>query len=227
MIAPTDRTAAPDGTGTLPSIALLDNDDFTLHALSLFIEESRLGTVLWTTGSAYETIRRCCGDRRQRPDLLLVDMSLNVMSGAEVCRRIRAVTASVPMLAVTAFPVHLYERDAALAGAQGIVSKSDTRALASAIRIVGAGGTWGNAFMSAKAGHIRLRARPDDDDGVPLTSRETEVMELLAAGYNGPQVARTLGIADSTAKTLIARARRKLGADTLRQAVVLWNRRRA
>ncbi|TPF85495.1 hypothetical protein BW13_10440 [Bifidobacterium sp. UTCIF-37] len=200
-------------------IAILDNDPFTAQGLSAVIASADGLRVAWTSTSAEQTVQRCLTPDT-RPDLLLTDMSLgNGWSGADVCMRIRRGLGTMPILAITAFPVGYYARDAALAGAQGIVSKADRAQILNALRTVLLGGTWGELFDNTTIAHIRVTHQPDHK---LLSGKETTVMNLLSRGLAVEDIAVTMQVSESTVKSFIARAKRKLGAGSLREAVAKW-----
>lgn len=213
-----ERRAFMNGELPVPHIAILDNDPITLRGLTAIIEDAGVGHVAWTETSNGQAVRRCL-DPNDTTDLLLVDMYLGSQSGADVCSAIRTRTKAVALLAVTSFPVDQYERTAALAGAQGIVSKADIPAMLAAIRTTAAGGTWGRYFDTCDIAHIRMRHRPQR---TLLSERETSVMNLMATGCSVRDAATQLGITESAVKTFLSRAKAKLNASTLRRAVAIW-----
>lgn len=200
-------------------IAVLDNDPITLTGLSSIINSSDIGKVIWTSQSDKETIQLCF-EPNSKPDALMVDMSLGVRSsGSAVCKTIRRRTASIPILAITAFPLHVYAKDAAMAGAQGIVSKADSHQIICALRAVLQGSTWGRNFNSAAISHLQLKSRPRD---ILLSQRETEIMNMLSKGMFISDIAIELHISESTIKTMITRSKRKLGTSSMRKAIAVW-----
>ncbi|KFI95251.1 response regulator [Bifidobacterium stellenboschense] len=120
------------------TIGIVDNDVITVKALAALLERNDDFHVIWTASSGRQTIVNCLEDERW-PDVLLVDAELGDDLGTEVCRRLRAGNGACAMLVITAYPPERYRRDAARAGAQGIVGKADYPWLERAIRFVHAG----------------------------------------------------------------------------------------
>ena len=89
--------------------------------------------------------------------------------------------------------------------------------IASAIRSVVAGGT---ALAPSAAARLANAVRAPRGAG-PLTTREREVLRLIAQGLPGKQIAGSLGITERTVKFHTAALIRKLGADNRAQAVAL------
>ena len=117
------------------SIAIVDNDAIALYALRTLIEKTPTMRIIWTATTGREALARCLEDNAA-PDVLLIDMALSDMPGTVLCRRLRASTPFPKVLAITSYPLDIYEMEAAEAGAQGIIAKDDFKMLAQAIAIV-------------------------------------------------------------------------------------------
>lgn len=149
--AMTDGSPLPDrgchraraGPGGRPmNIGVVDNDELVLGMLSSSLAGAfGRNAVAWRCLSGRRAVSMCL-DGRTRPDMLLMDVSLSDMSCIEACRRIRERNGDMPILMITAFPIERYARDAAQAGAQGIVAKRSLRRIRSAIIAVADGTTW-------------------------------------------------------------------------------------
>ncbi len=146
-----------------------------------------------------------------KPDVMILDLGLPEMNGVEVTRRVRA-SLPVAVLIVTVHDADRMAQDAIDAGASGYVLKADAgRVLVDAVRAILRHGTF-----------ISERMRPAADLGSfgqkrtrrvvrgPLTSREREVLQLLAEGRANKEIAATLGITTKTAETHRARIMAKL-----------------
>ena len=146
-----------------------------------------------------------------KPDVMILDLGLPEMNGVEVTRRVRA-SLPVAVLIVTVHDADRMAQDAMDAGASGYVLKADAgRVLVEAVRAILRHG----AFISE-------RMRPAADLGSfgqkrtgrvirgPLTSREREVLQLLAEGRANKEIATALGISTKTAETHRARIMAKL-----------------
>ena len=229
-------------------VAAVDNDRMALMALKAIMPQVLPGaTWLWGATGA-DTAVRMALDPETRPRLLLVDMSLGETSGVTVCRRIRARTDRVLLLAITAFAVDEYAARVAEAGAQGIVSKADMPRLARAVRTVLAGGTYAPPlrpagaiaaaadaaspaprFLTATEAHRLLAegdgtgARSRSGGTAPkLGRKESETLHLLSQGLSYEQIAAQWDVAASTVRTHAHRAVEKLGANSLAHAIAIF-----
>ncbi|MEJ7689923.1 MAG: response regulator transcription factor [Nocardioidaceae bacterium] len=159
-----------------------------------------------------------------RPDVVLMDIRMPRMDGVEAARRICSGETGARVVMLTTFDLdeHVY---AALAeGASGFLLKDAPAAqLVHAIRVAAAG----DALLAPSVTR-RLIARfaPNPPLAIPglptdLTSRETEVLSLLAEGLSNAEIADRLVVGEATVKTHVARVLAKLGVRDRVQAVVL------
>ena len=213
------------------SVALVDNDPFTLRALAGLVEDMRGSRVAWTARSAVQALE-LCADERTAPDLLVTDVSMPDMDGVALCRLIRSRTPDIPVLAVTSYNLEIYAARAAAAGAQGIVNKDDTREIAAAIAAVGGGAIW--PYRPDGAPAVRFRTAPEAFGHVEA-SHAAQALASLSAGELAvvrltcetlgtfAQIAASTGRSESAVKTMAQRAYRKLGVANKRELMALWN----
>ena len=154
---------------------------------------------------------------RRRFDVALVDISLPGGSGVDLVRALleRDAQAAVVLYTGVTDPEQL--REASMAGARGFILKaSPPRELFEALRRVAAGGTYVDPrlaeMLTAGESIARLSV---------LTRRERQILDLLAEGLTGEQVADQLFVSAETVRTRIRNATAKLGAKTRVQAVAL------
>ncbi|MFI0356072.1 response regulator [Actinomadura sp. 9N407] len=159
-----------------------------------------------------------------RPDVVLMDVRMPVMSGLEATRIItEAGTARV--LVLTTFDLDEYVYEALRSGASGFLLKSATgQALAEAVRVVAGG----EALLApsvtrrlishfARMGGREFRPLKRD---AALTERETEVLALVAGGLSNAEIGERLVVAEQTVKTHVSRILMKLGLRDRTQAAV-------
>lgn len=159
-----------------------------------------------------------------RPDVVLMDVSLPKLGGAEATKQILAASPRLKVLALSDHEEPALARMLLDVGASGYALKrSACDELVRAVREVAAGASYLDPVI---AGHLeRKRGRPGSDPlpTASLSEREVQVIRLVANGYTSKEVASDLGLSHRTLETYKARAMSKLNlktrADLIRYAL--------
>lgn len=166
-----------------------------------------------------------------KPDVVLLDIGMPNLNGLEAARQISAMLPNVGILILTMHDSDSMVRDVLRAGARGFLLKSDAgRDLVAAVEAVQRQRTFFTTRVSQMVldGFLDRERRINateiiDTEPDLLTSREREVIQLLAEGRTSKEVAVTLNLSVKTAETHRTNLMRKLGlhsvADLTRYAV--------
>ncbi|EIC61669.1 response regulator [Mycobacteroides abscessus] len=162
--------------------------------------------------------------REHRPDVALVDYRMPELDGTQVAAAVRRDELPTRVLLLSAHDDAAIVYRALEEGAAGFLSKESTRAeLVGAVLDCARGRDVVAASLTAGlAGEIRKRAQPA---GPSLSTREREVLRMIAAGQTVPAIARALFLAPSTVKTHVQRLYEKLGVGDRAAAVAEAMRR--
>lgn len=147
------------------------------------------------------------------PDVVVVDVSMPELNGAQVTTRLREVRPDRKVLALTVHEDRGYLRQLLEAGASGYVLKRAAAAeLVRAIRVVAAGGTYLDPALAGGVVDELVRpAQAREATGADLSERETEVVRLIALGYSNKEIASRLKLSVKTVETYKTRSMEKLG----------------
>ncbi|MEC3976817.1 response regulator transcription factor [Amycolatopsis sp. H20-H5] len=149
--------------------------------------------------------------RAQRPDVVVLDVDLPGMDGAEIAERIAAEWPGIRCVMLTRHARPGVLRRALSVGAAGFVAKSAPAALlATAIRRVHAGGRYVDAELAMTALNT---------EGCPLTDRELEVLRQVRDARTASDIADLVHLSAGTVRNYLSSAMRKLGANTRSEAV--------
>lgn len=154
-----------------------------------------------------------------QPDVILIDMNLPTMDGAEATLRIRSGSPSSKVLIFSACSCSDFVYEALKAGASGYIVKGAPRQeILQSVRVVAAGGTmWQPQQLALLVNRPDTHAPPYGS----LTDREQEVLHLVVQGLRNKEIADALGIAERTVKFHTNLIFQKLGVTSRSEAVAL------
>jgi DNA-binding NarL/FixJ family response regulator len=154
-----------------------------------------------------------------RPDVVLMDLQMPGTDGVEGIRRVRALPGGPPVLVLTTYDSDVQILRAIEAGAAGYLLKDSPReTLFEAVRSVAAGGSPLAPTVAARL-LGRLGPGAPNRGGEILTTRELEVVRLVARGASNREIARDLRISEATVKTHLLKIFEKLGVSDRTSAV--------
>ena len=154
--------------------------------------------------------------RQLRPAVVVMDIAMPLLNGVEATRQILLAAPDAKVLALSAHSDDEYVAQMAAAGVSGYVVKHNSmEVLAHAIREVAGGKNYFSASISPR---LKAAVRTARADGTPLatpasllTSREAEVLQLVAEGLANKQIATELGISNKTVEKHRQQLMNKLG----------------
>jgi DNA-binding NarL/FixJ family response regulator len=165
-----------------------------------------------------------CAERAQ-PDLVLVDLRMPRMEGAEATRRIRAALPDTQVLVLTTYADDASLFPALRAGARGYLTKdASAEEIELAIKAVVSGQTHLDPAIQARLVSAVVDSQPHPGAQAQavldeLTPREVEVLKLIAGGLSNAEIAEALVVSAATVKTHVNRIFYKTGARDRAQAV--------
>ena len=161
--------------------------------------------------------------KRERIDVVVLDLMLRGRSGLEILAQIRREHPAIPVLILSSTPVENAALTAIRAGARGYVQKDSTADdILDAIAVVASGRTWVSAAVANQMATVIMQ--PSAKEPLELLSpRELEVFHLIARGLSMTDIAATMGISVKTASTyrtrILEKTRFRSNADIVVYAV--------
>jgi len=154
--------------------------------------------------------------RKLLPDVVVMDIAMPLLNGVEATRQILRLRPSTKVLILSAHSEDEYVEQATSVGAAGYVLKeSAAQVLVKAIREIHQGGTYFSASVSKRRGAIHERwiahGRKPGKEAARLTSREQEVLQMIAEGMANKETAAHLGISIKTVEKHRQHLKSKLG----------------
>ena len=203
-------------------LLIVDDQAAVRDGLAVMLDLDPDITVVGTASNGQEAVA-AVGELA--PEVVLMDLNMPVMGGAEATRVLRQSHPDLPVVVLTTFDDDESILEALRAGARGYLTKdADRSTIIQAVR----GAHAGNAILDPSV-QMRLldlaSRRPVEQPGVDLTVREREVLDLIGEGLRNGEIARRLFISEATVKThinnLFAKADLHSRADAVRLALKL------
>ncbi len=202
---------------------LVDDHEVVLEGLIRILEKQGGIKILSVARSAEEALEKIA---RFPPDVIIVDIQLPGMNGIELIKRVKADFPGIEAITLTVFDDEQFATQAIKAGAIGYVIKDAAKEeLVKAVMAAAKGESLISTSVARKLiAEIseqdgRKRKKMEGTEG--LSQRETDVIKLMARGYNNRQIADLLFISEHTVKVHIRNIFRKIGVAD-RTNAVLW-----
>jgi DNA-binding NarL/FixJ family response regulator len=195
-------------------ILLADDHDVVRRGLRQLLEEQPGWEVCGEATTGREAVEMA---RKMTPHVAILDLTMPELNGLEATRQIRKANPSTEVLIFTMHESEQLIREVLAAGARGYILKSDAaRYIVSAVEALAQHRPFFNWKVSETILDAFLRG-PADDEGTatPLTSREREIVQLLAEGKSNKQISSLLKISVKTVETHRAAIMRKLDAHSI------------
>lgn len=156
--------------------------------------------------------------RTLRPDVMLLDLQMPVLGGLDVIKAVRAEFAGARIVVLTTYEGDVQALRALKAGASGYLLKTSLRKeLLEAIRVVSSGRRY---VLAEVAQEIAIHAAED-----PLTTREVEILAMVADGNANKVIARKMSLSEDTVKAHLRAIFSKLDVNDRTRAVTVALRR--
>ena len=197
-------------------VMIVDDHAVVRSGLAAFLTVFDDLQLVGEAGSGVEALQLC---EQAAVDVVLMDLMMPEMDGAEATRLIRQKCPHVQVITLTSFREETLVQGALQAGASSYLLKNVTADdLAEAIRAAHAGQPTLAPEATVALIHAATRlAEPDYD----LTSREREVLAWMVQGLNNPEIAEKLVVSRSTVKFHVSNVLSKLGVNGRTEAVAL------
>lgn len=201
------------------NIVVIDDDRLVALSLKTILESTGQITVMEMGESGEQAVELY---RRHKPDVMLMDIRMEGMSGIDAGELILKEEPSARILYLTTFSDDEYIIKALNMGAKGYILKQDFEGIAPALEAVMIGqSVFGEKIMS-KLPELMKTKDAYDFAGHGIGDKEREIMELVALGLSNKEIAAKLYLGEGTVRNYISTLLEKLGLRDRTQLAVYY-----
>jgi DNA-binding NarL/FixJ family response regulator len=219
-------TSNPATGAAKRTVFIVDDHPIIRQGLALLINREPDLAVCGDAEEAATALRRI---EELKPDLVVVDISLNGPDGLDLLKTIRARDANLPVLILSMMDELMYAERGLRAGANGYIMKQQaTEQVLVAIRRILGGEIYVSERIANKMLHLFVGGSPTEQTSpvADLTDRELEVFRLIGEGHGTRQIADELHLSVKTVESYQAHIKEKLllkNGRELVQRAIQWN----
>ncbi len=197
----------------MSTILIADHHPITREGIKSLLRDQQELNVIGNVTNGIDLFKSL---KLHSPDVLVIEIDLPEINGITALRTIKTEFPRIKMLVFSCHPEEMYALSAIKAGASGYLSKTaSTENLYNAIQQVARGGIYLNKNITDK-----INAGGSNGNGLiakfkKLSTRETEVLNLLSNGKRNKDIAEALDINEKTVSTYKTRLLKKLKVDNL------------
>lgn len=201
------------------NIVIIDDDKLVAVSLK---------TILESTGSVKILAMGSCGEEAielyslLKPDVLLMDIRMNGMSGIEAGEKILAGYPDARILYLTTFSDDEYIIKAVLMGAKGYILKQDFESICPALETVMNGQTVFGSDVASKLPELLTNHSSFDFDRYGIVEKEQEIIEQVAKGLSNKEIAALLYLSEGTVRNYISTILEKLSLRDRTQLAIFY-----
>jgi len=206
----------------VPKVLLVDDQKLIRDGIKSLLALSGSIDVVGECADGSTVIASC---QQLKPDVVLLDLSMPVMNGVQTLSALKQAGETVPVLILTTFDEHDLVLQSISLGARGFLLKDvSLETLVQAIETLAQGGSW---FAPNITERLLNTVRRDEGSFTmpaqlePLTDKELEILQLMAAGYSNKEIANALFKSEGTVKNQCSAILAKLGVRDRTRAVLL------
>ncbi|MHC4178706.1 MAG: response regulator transcription factor [Planctomycetota bacterium] len=205
-------------------VLIVDDHPIVRHGLGELIARQPDLEVSGEAADVSEALRQV---ETNRPDVAVIDISLDGENGIELIEQIKALYPEVKVLVSSMHDEKTFAGRALRAGALGYINKRESiRKVVDAVRQVLRGEIYLSPQMASQLLQRAVVGQPLDHDPIEtLSNRELEVFEMIGQGMNTQQIARKLGLSPRTIETHRKKIKTKLNLQNsaqLSRAAFQW-----
>jgi len=200
-------------------VMIVDDDPFVSGSLKIILDNEEDIEVVCVAGSGEEAVKL---HSDYKPDVLVMDIRMEGMDGTVAAKKIIEQGSDAAILFLTTFLDDEYINEALKLGAKGYIIKQDCGSLPSSVRAVASGQAVFGGKVVEKLPDLLNRKERFDPSEFDITTKEMEIIELVADGLSNREISEKLFLSEGTVRNTVSSILAKLDLRDRTQLAVFY-----
>lgn len=203
-------------------VLIVDDDALIREGLKILLEIEEDFQVVGTASNGQEALAMC---RREKPELVLMDIRMPVMDGVLGTKRIKSQFREIKIVILTTFKDDEYIKEALKSGAEGYILKNQPAdSIIESLRAVSKGNIVLEREVANTLSAMLKESKKATPEGLNISQREFEILKLVGEGLSNREIAASLNLSEGTTRNYVTGLLEKLGFRDRTQLAIFFIR---
>jgi DNA-binding NarL/FixJ family response regulator len=203
-------------------VLIVDDDALIREGLKILLEIEEDFLVVGTASNGQEAFEMC---RKEKPDLVLMDIRMPVMDGVLATKLIKSHFKDIKVVILTTFKDDEYIKEALKSGAEGYILKNQPAdSIIESLRAVNKGNIVLEREVANALSSMLKEGKKADPERLGISQRELEILKLVGEGLSNKEIAERLNLSEGTTRNYVTGLLEKLGFRDRTQLAIFYIR---
>ncbi|MHB8126220.1 MAG: response regulator transcription factor [Desulfitobacteriaceae bacterium] len=203
-------------------VLIVDDDALIREGLKILLEIEADFQVIGTASNGQEALEMC---RKEKPDLVLMDIRMPVMDGVLGTKLIKSHFKDIKVVILTTFKDDEYIKEALKSGAEGYILKNQPAdSIIESLRAVNKGNIVLEREVANALSSMLKEGKKVAPERLDISQRELEVLKLVGDGLSNREIAESLNLSEGTTRNYVTGLLEKLGFRDRTQLAIFYIR---
>ncbi len=201
-------------------VLIVDDDALIREGLEILLEIEPDFSVMGTAGNGQEALEMC---RKEKPDLVLMDIRMPVMDGVVGTKLLKSHFPDIKIVILTTFNDDEYIKEALKSGAEGYILKNQPAdSIVESLRAVAKGNIVLEREVANTVSAMLKGGKKLSPQSLDISRREFAILKLVGEGLSNREIAQKLNISEGTARNYVTALLEKLGFRDRTQLAIFY-----
>jgi len=203
-------------------VLIVDDDALIREGLKILLEIEADFQIVGTASNGQEALEMC---RKEKPELVLMDIRMPVMDGVLGTKLIKSYFKDIKVVILTTFKDDEYIKEALKSGAEGYILKNQPAdSIIESLRAVGKGNIVLEREVANALSSMLKEGKKAAPERLDISQRELGILKLVGEGLSNREIAESLNLSEGTSRNYVTGLLEKLGFRDRTQLAIFYIR---